>query len=74
MKTEAERIQLGEAIMKILANTTGFTDCRNEDGLFRALLHRAWAKFDGDDSEFDYWGRSANAYAKVMLEAGELPE
>jgi hypothetical protein len=74
MKMTTEPGLITDAIMLILANTPSFTDCKNEHGLLRSLLHRLWSQVEGDDSEFDYWGRSANSFATCMLEAKELPE
>lgn len=74
MKMTTEPGLIKDAIMLIFANTPSFTDGKYEHALLRSLLHRLWSQVQGDDSEFDYWGRSANSYATGMLEAKELPE
>lgn len=62
------------AIMLLLDRVAPFEiESPTEDKLLRSLLLRHWARLDGDDRGFDYWGCAANEYVKDVLEAEELP-
>jgi len=73
MSTDATTVK--NAIMLLLDRVAPFeVESPTEDKLLRSLLLRHWARLDGDDRGFDYWGCAASVYVKEVVETKELPE